>query len=226
MNAETDTGDIRLRLRGSLASAAEALGLPMSPEQTARLLDFVELLRRWNHTYNLTAIRELPEMLTHHVVDCLAAVAPLRRELTGQSSPRILDVGSGAGLPGVVFAVMDSQAHITCVDSVGKKAAFIREVSGSLGLDNLIARHARVESLVDERYDVIVCRAFASLLDFTTRSARLLKDGGCWLALKGKAPADEIAALPRSIEVFHVEHLVVPGVNAERCLVWMRPAVE
>ncbi|HWK84526.1 MAG TPA: 16S rRNA (guanine(527)-N(7))-methyltransferase RsmG [Caldimonas sp.] len=198
----------------------------MTPQQASRLLDFVELLMRWNRTYNLTAIRDLQHMLSHHVVDCLAAVAPLRRKLAGRSSPRALDVGSGGGLPGVVFAVMDPTLHVTCVDSVGKKAAFVQQVSASLGLDNLVARHVRVESLADGRYDVIACRAFASLVDFTGLSARLLKSNGCWLALKGKVPTAEISALPSSVEVFHVEHLVVPGVDGERCLVWMRPAAD
>jgi 16S rRNA (guanine527-N7)-methyltransferase len=223
LKAEPDAGDPRSPLRASLGSAAQALDLPMTPQQASRLLDFVELLMHWNRTYNLTAIRGLQHMLTHHVVDCLAAVAPLRRELEGRSSPRILDVGSGGGLPGVVFAVMDPTLRVTCVDSVGKKAAFVQQASTSLGLDNLVARHARVESLAEGCYDVIACRAFASLVDFTDLSARLLKSEGCWLALKGKVPTAEISALPSSIEVFHVERLVVPGVEGERCLVWMRP---
>jgi 16S rRNA (guanine527-N7)-methyltransferase len=211
-----------LHLEASLADAAKALHLSLSSEQSARLLEFVELLLRWNRTYNLTAVRGGSDMLTHHVVDCLAAVLPLRRMLSGPAPRRILDVGSGGGLPGVVFAVMQGEDAVTCVDSVGKKVAFVRQVAGSLGLGNLDARHARVEAISDRRFDLITARAFASLVDLTRLTAGLLADSGTWMAMKGKTPADEILALPPSVEVFHVEPLSVPGLHADRCLVWMR----
>jgi 16S rRNA (guanine527-N7)-methyltransferase len=210
-----------LQLEASLADAAKALQLPLSAEQSRRLLEFVELLSRWNRTYNLSAVRDKSEMLTHHVVDCLAAVHPLRRQLSALLPRRILDVGSGGGLPGVVFAVMQGEDAVTCVDSVGKKVAFVRQVAGTLGLDNLEARHARVEA-ISGRFDLITARAFASLLDFTRLTAGSLADAGIWMAMKGKRPADEILALPSSVEVFHVEPLSVPDLDAERCLVWMR----
>lgn len=210
-----------LRLEASLAGAAKALQLSLSAEQSGRLVEFVELLSRWNRTYNLTAVRDRSDMLTHHVVDCLAALLPLRRKLSALAPRRILDVGSGGGLPGVVLAVMQGEDRVTCVDSVGKKAAFVRQVAGSLGLDNLDVRHARVEA-ISGRFDLITARAFASLVDFTRLTAGLLADGGIWMAMKGKKPADEILALPPSVEVFHVEPLSVPDLAAERCLVWMR----
>jgi 16S rRNA (guanine527-N7)-methyltransferase len=210
------------RLQAALADAALALRLSLSAEQSARLIEFVELLSRWNRTYNLTAVRDQSDMLTHHVVDCLAAVPPLRRALAAGASHRLLDVGSGGGLPGVVFAVMQGEDAVTCVDSVGKKAAFVRQVASSLALGNLEVRNARVEAMSGEYFEVITSRAFASLADFTRLSAGALAPNGVWMAMKGKRPGDEILALPASVEVFHVEPLSVPALDADRCLVWMR----
>ena len=218
MTADPDPG-VRPALRDTLAAAAATLGLSVSTGQSAQLLDFVELLTRWNRTYNLTAIRDPVNMLTQHVVDCLAVVPALRREGRGG---RILDVGSGGGLPGLVFAVLEPAIDVTCADSVGKKAAFVRQAAAALGLHNLHSEHARVEALKAAPFDLITSRAFATLQTFVTLTAPLLKEGGVWMAMKGKTPAEEIDALPRSVEVFHVEPLRVPGLEAERCLVWMR----
>ena len=204
----------------TLAAAAETLGLQLSPEQTAKLLDYLALLDRWNRTYNLTAVRDVAEMLTQHVVDCLAAVPALRRTLPGPK--RILDVGSGGGLPGVVWAVVDPTLDVTCVDSVGKKTAFIQQAASALGLTNLRAVHARVEKLQAAPFDVVTSRAFASLFDFITWTQALTTPGGVWLAMKGKLPLDEIAELPSGFLAFHVERLQVPGLAAERCLIWIR----
>jgi 16S rRNA (guanine527-N7)-methyltransferase len=134
---------------------------------------------------------------------------------------RLLDVGSGAGLPGVVIAICCPDVLVDCVDTVAKKVAFIRQVAVTLKLSNLRGVHARVESLT-EKYDVISSRAFACLADFTRWSSNALADQGVWLAMKGKHPGDEIAALPQHVGVFHVEQLKVPGLEAERCIVWMR----
>jgi 16S rRNA (guanine527-N7)-methyltransferase len=139
------------------------------------------------------------------------------------SPPRLLDVGSGAGLPGVVIAICCPDVMVDCVDAVAKKAAFVRQAALSLGLPNLRGLHARVESLTDQ-YDVISSRAFASLADFTSWSQGALREGGVWLAMKGKYPVDEIGALPESVMVFHVEQLAVPGLEAERCIVWIKKA--
>lgn len=134
---------------------------------------------------------------------------------------RLLDVGSGGGLPGVVIAVCCPELAVSCVDAVGKKTAFVQQVAGALRLTNLQGLHARVES-VPAPFDVITSRAFASLPDFTRWSAGALAEQGVWMAMKGKYPQDEIQALPPEVEVFHVEHLIVPGLDAERCLIWLR----
>lgn len=225
MNAAPIAAVKRVPAGIALSRAAEALNLPLSPEQEHRLLEYVELLSRWNRTYNLTSIRDPREMLTHHIVDCLAAVAPLRRQLATMAppSPAVLDVGSGGGLPGVVFAITDPGFEVTCVDSVGKKVAFLRQAAASLSLPNLKAKQARVEDLDGaQRYDFVVARAFASLAVLAGGTARLLAANGVWMAMKGKTPDDEVAALPSNVEVFHVERLDVPELDAERCLIWMR----
>ena len=211
---------IRSDLRDTLAAAAETLGLSVSTRQSTQLLAFVELLARWNRTYNLTAIRDPANMLTHHVVDCLSAIPALRREGRGG---RVLDVGSGGGLPGLVWAVMEPEFEVTCVDSVGKKAAFVRQAAAALELGNLHGKHTRVEVLVEAPFDLITARAFATLQTFVTVTAPSMKQEGAWVAMKGKMPSGEIRALPESVEVFHVEPLHVPGLEAERCLIWMRP---
>ena len=205
-----------------LAEGATALGLSLAPAQHAQLLAYLDLLAKWNKVYNLTAVRDPAEMLTHHLLDSLAVIAPLLRHTQGATA-RVLDVGSGGGLPGVVIAICCPEMSVACVDAVAKKAAFVQQAAGVLGLSNLRGVHARVESIT-EPYDVITSRAFATLADFTQWSAGSLGEDGVWMAMKGKHPTDEIAALPPSVAVFHVEQLTVPGLDAERCLIWMRPA--
>jgi 16S rRNA (guanine527-N7)-methyltransferase len=213
----------------AVASLAAESGLAVSTRQATVLRDHLRLLSHWNATYNLTAVREPAAMRTQHLADCLAAVGPVARWVddrpAGAPAMRALDVGSGGGLPGVVLAVMLPALQVHCIDAVAKKAAFVRQVAASLALPNLHAVHGRVEALPrgTAPFDLIVCRAFATLADFTRLSAPVLACGGAWLAMKGRLPDDEIAALPPSIEVFHVEPLRVPGLDAERCLVWMRP---
>jgi 16S rRNA (guanine527-N7)-methyltransferase len=212
--------------RAVLTEGLRVLGLGLSDEQVDHLLDYLALLQKWNKVYNLTAVRDPAEMVTHHLLDSLAAIGPLLRQ-TGGQQVKLLDVGSGGGLPGVVIAITCPQINVTCVDTVGKKAAFIQQAAASLKLPNLRGVHARVESLKAEEgggFDVVCSRAFASLVDFTTWSASALKPGAVWMAMKGKHPSEEIAALPVSVSVFHVEQLVVPGLDAERCIVWLRPA--
>ncbi len=245
---------------GELKSALEAglrdLGLSLSDTQVDQLLAYQDLIAKWNKVYNLTAVRDPQEMLTHHLLDSLAAVPPLLRQTgwrppQGETAPglgedrgpsqsrgsdprsggawglRLLDVGSGGGLPGVVIAITCPNIEVHCVDTVLKKATFIQQVAASLKLPNLRGIHARVESLKAEEgsgYDVVCSRAFASLADFTTWSRAALKPGAVWMAMKGRHPAEELAALPADVSVFHVEPLTVPGLDAERCMVWMRPA--
>jgi len=210
-------------LAEGLSAGIRALGLNLSAEQQQRLLDYMALIQKWTKVYNLTAVRDPAEMLTHHLLDSLTAIAPLTRHTQGQPL-RVLDVGSGGGLPGVVLAICMPELNVTCVDTVAKKAAFIQQVAVSLKLPNLRGLHARVESLT-EPYQVICSRAFASLPDFVTWSRSALADGGVWMAMKGKHPQDEIDALPEDVKVFHVEPLTVPGLDVERCMVWMRPEI-
>ena len=211
-----------------LEQSLPALGLSLDAAQITALLDYLALIGKWTKVYNLTAVRDPDEMLTHHLLDSLAVIAPLQKQLAAMaelgavgSAPRLLDVGSGAGLPGIVIAICCPHITVHCVDTVAKKAAFIQQVAVTLKLPNLRGIHARVESLTD-KYDVVSSRAFASLVDFTTWSVAALAEQGIWMGMKGKHPAEEMAALPSSVEVFHVEQLVVPGLDAERCIVWMR----
>ena len=213
-----------MSMRPELLRGAEALGCALDEAQADRLLGYLDLMARWNKVYNLTALRDPADMLTHHLFDSLSVVAPLQRQLQAlslQGGARLLDVGSGAGLPGVVLAICCPALQVSCVDTVGKKAAFIQQVAVELRLANLRGVHARVETLTGP-FDVVGSRAFASLVDFTSWSQAALAPQGVWMAMKGKHPAEEMAVLPASVEVFHVEQLAVPGLDAERCIVWMR----
>ena len=205
-----------------LLAAAEALGLPLKQAQIEAMGRYLTLLRRWNATYNLTAVRVPQAMLSQHLADCLAAVAALNRRGVLPVGARILDAGSGGGLPGVLIALLHPEWSVTCIDAVGKKVAFVRQVAGTLALANLAAAHARLETWCAGTFDLVTARAFASLADLTRLTEPLLAHGGCWMAMKGQVPAGEIAELPPDIDVFHVEQLNVPGLDAQRCLVWMR----
>lgn len=211
----------------ALQEGLEGLGLAVSVDQQHQLLAYMDLIAKWTKVYNLTAVRDVNEMLTHHLLDSLAVIEPLRREVgrlvlpEGQAGLSLLDVGAGAGLPGVVIAITCPEISVTCVDTVAKKAAFIQQVAAALKLPNLKGMHARVESLTHP-YDVVCSRAFASLIDFTTWSQPALAGHGVWMAMKGKHPEQELAVLPERIKVFHVEQLQVPGLDAERCIIWMR----
>jgi 16S rRNA (guanine527-N7)-methyltransferase len=229
----------------ALQKGLDGLSLSLTETQQSQLLAYMDLIGKWTKVYNLTAVRDANEMLTHHLLDSLAVIAPLRRELAklslpakdlaadyaggegladakhGQNKFTLLDVGAGAGLPGIVIAIVCPEVSVTCVDAVAKKAAFIQQVAATFKLPNLRGLHARVESLAHP-YDVVCSRAFASLLDFTTWSEPALAKHGVWMAMKGKHPEQEMAALPESVKVFHVEQIQVPGLDAERCIVWMR----
>jgi 16S rRNA (guanine527-N7)-methyltransferase len=209
-------------LRADLSAAARQLGLSLSDAQLDQLLAYLGLIQKWNKVYNLTAVREPRAMLTQHLVDSLSLLPALLRHAS-DASLRLMDVGSGGGLPGVVVAICAPQIDVTCVDAVAKKASFIKQVAAELGLKNLHGAHSRVEDLATPPFDLITSRAFASLLDFTTLTRQHLKTDGIWLAMKGQHPADELAALPADLDVFHVEQLQVPGLDAQRCLVWIKP---
>lgn len=229
-----------------LLAADAALGLGLNPAQIEALVDYAALLQRWSRVFNLTALRDEDQVLTLHLSDCLAALPSLRRYAAGRPLG-VLDVGSGAGLPGVVLAIAQPDWRVDCVDAAAKKASFVRQVAAELGLRNLHAWHVRIEDLsVDppetgpaaapaakdrpkalmpdrRRFDLIVARAFASLADFVTRSRPLLAEGGAWVAMKGQPSPAELAELPRDLDLFHVEPIQVPGLDAHRCLVWIRP---
>jgi 16S rRNA (guanine527-N7)-methyltransferase len=208
-------------LAGALSEGLNQLGLALSPAQQQQLLDYLDLLGKWNKIYNLTAVRDPAQMLTQHLLDCLAVVQPLKARLPALQT--VLDVGAGGGLPAVVLAVACPQWQVSAVDTVAKKAAFIQTAAHSLGLPNLRGIHARVEDLT-ESYDLVCSRAFASLADFTSWSAAALKPGGVWMAMKGRVPDEELAALPPGVRVDEVQLLQVPGLEAQRCVVWMRQA--
>lgn len=205
----------------ALIAQAGSLGCELSAEQADRLERYVGLLVKWNQVHNLTAVRDPADMRVQHLLDCLAVVAPLRRQL-GTGSARVLDVGSGAGLPGVVLAVAAPELQVTCVDAVAKKAAFVNQVAAELALKNLRSEHGRIEQLRLLPFDLITSRALGSLRDLVRLTRPLLKPGGVWMAMKGLHPTDEIAELAQAAEVFHVEPLHIPALQGERCLVWMR----
>ena len=210
----------------ALSLGVQALELNLPEAQQRQLLSYMALIQKWNKVYNLTALKTPQEILTHHLLDSLSSISPLLRYLAQSArgvgqEVELLDVGSGGGLPGVVIAICCPNIRVTCVDTVAKKAAFVQQVAASLKLSNLRGLHARVESLTGP-FDVICSRAFASLPDFVNWSASALSEEGVWMAMKGKLPKAEMAALPSFAEVFHVEQLHVPGLQADRCMVWMK----
>ena len=222
-----DSGDSS-RLDGRLEALAPRLGLALTATERERLLAYMALIQRWTKVYNLTSVRNTGEMFTHHLLDCLAVVVPLRTGTgaAGQGALRVLDVGSGAGLPGVILAMLNPTWQVTCVDAVAKKAAFIRQAAAELGLPNLEGVHGRVEGAGTFRkpeFDLITSRAFASIQDFTTLTRPLLAPHGQWAAMKAHLSAEERSDVPADVQMFHVEQLDVPELNEKRCLVWLRP---
>jgi len=213
--------ELQRELSRGLVQGSAQLGVALSELQVDQLTRYLHMMAQWGRVYNLTAILDPQAMLTHHVLDSLAVVPHLDAHLNSAPSPQIIDAGSGAGLPGVVLAVTRPLWQITCVDAVAKKAAFVQQVAATLRVANLTGVHSRAEAL-RLKADVVASRAFASLVDFVACTGHLLKPSGVWLAMKGQEPRGEIEALPSDTEVFHVEPLTVPALQAERCLVWMR----
>lgn len=216
-------------LNGRLERVAPQLGLELSAHDRTQLLDYLSLIQRWTQVYNLTSVRNTSEMFTHHLLDCLAVIQPMRARAAAsneqESALRVLDVGTGAGLPGVVLALLNPTWHVTCIDSVEKKAIFIRQVAAELRLPNLLGIHGRVEgksTFKSPEFDLITSRAFASLKNFTELTKSLLADGGRWAAMKAHLLDEEREELPPDVELFHVEQLKVPELDAARCLVWMK----
>ena len=228
MNDHTNTpSGSAAALAQGLEKGLAALGLQASSTQQNQLLSYLGLIAQWNKVYNLTAIREPAEMLTHHLLDSLAVIPALQSHTHGKPIT-LLDVGAGAGLPGIVIAIMCPEIAVTSIDTVAKKAAFMTQVGGTLKLGNFKAVHSRVEAWPSKGFDIITSRAFASLADFVNWTMFHVKPaeqgGSVWMAMKGKDPHDEIDALPVAVKHQNTEPLHVPGLDAERCLVWLAPA--
>ena len=203
-----------------IGAGAAGLGVALDEAQCEKLAAYARLLARWNATHNLTAIRGGEEMLSRHLLDSLSVVPHFAR-VTGGAAASALDVGSGGGLPGLVLAVALPQSRFTLVDAVQKKCAFLTQARLELGLGNVEVVHARVEAMRGPLFDVIVSRALATLAQFVGWTRHLLAPGGCWLAMKGRSPADELAALPPDVRA-SVVPLSVPGLDEERHLIEMR----
>lgn len=206
----------REELLRMLTEGVRPLQLDLSDKQLTQLMDYLALLAKWNTVYNLTALRDLKQMVTHHLLDSLAVVPAFA------GAKNVLDVGAGGGLPGIVLAIARPNMRVSLVDTVHKKTAFLTQVKAELGLANVSVYTGRVEQLkVPQKFDVITSRAFAELNDFVTWSGHLLEEGGRFIALKGVMPKDEIARLPAGWKVGKVESLTVPGLDAERHLVFI-----
>lgn len=196
----------------ALLNGAKQLGLELTESQCEQLLAYHALMIKWNKAYNLTAIRDPREMISRHIVDSLAILPFIK----GQ---RIIDVGTGAGLPGVVLAIMFPEKELVLLDSNGKKTRFLVQVKAQLGLDNMQVENCRVESYEPgQGFDIVTSRAFASLQDMLTWTGQLVSRDGCFLAMKGLNPLDEIEAMPAGFEVTATHQLDVPGSDGERHL--------
>ena len=208
----------RESLRQRLCAGVSELQLALDDAAIGQLLDYVELLQRWNAAYNLTAVRDPAEMVTRHLLDSLAILPHVH-------GATLADLGRGAGLPGIPLAIAAPEREILLVDSNGKKARFLREAVRKLGLTHTRVAESRVEN-VEGTFECITARAFASLGEMLARGGHLLAPEGRWLALKGRYPEDELAALPEGFRVEEIVALRVPGLDAERHLVVLRRAVD
>jgi len=205
----------------TLEEGARALDLRLSGEQFARLRGYVDLLAKWNRTYNLTAIREPERMITHHVLDALAILPHLKRF----AGARVLDVGSGGGVPGIPLAIAQPEWRVTLLDSNSKKTTFLTQAVIELALPNVDVTTARVEAFASAvAYDLVVSRAFSDLADFATSSARHVARGGVLAAMKGVHPDEELAQLPAGFRVLAAPAIDVPGLDAARHLILIEPS--
>ena len=198
-----------------LEEGIAALGIALPDATVSKLSAYLSLLAKWNKTYNLTAVRKQEEMVTHHLLDCLAVLPIVRNSALAGRHFRLVDVGSGAGLPGLVLALACPEWSVTSIEAVEKKAAFQRQVKIELGMANVEVHGGRVEECVGQRFSATISRAFASLADFIGAAGHL---SDCLWAMKGVYPADEVAALPAGWRIDAVHPLCVPGLAAERCL--------
>jgi len=204
------------QLQQLLNNGVATLQLNLSDQQCNQLLFYLALLTKWNAVYNLTSVRDPVDMVRHHLLDALAAVPAFSRANT------ILDVGSGGGVPGLVLAIAYPDKQLTLIDTVNKKTAFLTQVKTEMGLKNVVVYTGRVEQLkVVELFDVITSRAFSDLANFIKWAGHLLAPGGQMIALKGQLPEHEIERLPPGWEVKKIQPLRVPGLDAQRHLLWL-----
>ena len=207
----------------ALRTGIDVLRLAIDRGAQDKLLAYITLLDKWNHTHNLTAIRDRGQMITHHLLDSLAVVP----HLPARAGLRVADVGSGGGLPGVPLAIARPTWHVTLIDSNRKKTAFLNQAAIELPLSNVEVVAARVEHfLPSRRFDVVLSRAYSTLGTFVRQSEHLLAPDGQWVAMKGSIPDDELAALPAEVRVEATLELHVPGVEGERRLVIMKAATQ
>ncbi|MFZ6655036.1 16S rRNA (guanine(527)-N(7))-methyltransferase RsmG [Undibacterium sp. TJN19] len=204
-------------LKPVLKSGIEELGLDISDAQLEQMLAYLTLLSKWNSVYNLTAIRDPKEMVKQHLLDSLSA-APAFKE-----AKNVLDVGAGGGLPGMMLAITYPQLKVAMIDTVSKKTAFLNQAKTELGLKNVTVHTGRVEALqVKDKFDVITSRAFSDLSNFINWSGHLLAEDGQFIAMKGVAPNQEIDSMPAGWQVEKLQPLTVPGLQAERHLVFIK----
>ena len=200
--------------QSALSSGLAEMGVALPAAAQKKLLDFRTLLLKWNKTYNLTALRDPAQAISHHLLDSLVILPHI-------TDGNLLDVGSGGGLPGIPLAIAYPELSVTMVDTVQKKATFLQQAAIELALPNVTVHHARVETMTGQ-YSQISSRAFAELGLFVSLTRHLLMPGGRWLAMKGVNPAAEISALPADIVVEAVIPLTVPGLDAERHLIILK----
>ncbi|WP_020654326.1 16S rRNA (guanine(527)-N(7))-methyltransferase RsmG [Massilia niastensis] len=209
----------RAQLSQVLADGITDMQLDISAAQQGQLMDYLALLNKWNGVYNLTSLRDPMQMVTHHLLDSLAAVPAFA------GARNVLDVGAGGGLPGIVLAICRPDMKVSMIDTVHKKTAFLTQVKAELGLANVTVYTMKVQDLaVSDKFDVITSRAFADLSDFVNWSGHLLADGGRYIALKGVAPSEERERIPPDWKVTDLQPLQVPRLGAERHLVFIERA--
>jgi len=205
----------REKLSAVLNDGIDAMDLPLWAAQREQLMDYLALMAKWNGVYNLTSLRDPMQMVTHHLLDSLAAVSAF------EGAKNVLDVGAGGGLPGIVLAIARPDMQVSLIDTVHKKTAFLTQVKAELGLKNVTVYTMKVQDLKAGPFDVITSRAFADLSDFVNWSGHLLQEGGRFIALKGTAPADEQERLPGEWKVRELRPIKVPKMEAERHLVFI-----
>jgi 16S rRNA (guanine527-N7)-methyltransferase len=209
-----------VKLDQQLQGGLSVLGLDLSPEIRARLIGFLRLLEKWNRSYNLTAVRELEQMVPRHLLDSLVVLPYLR-------GPDILDIGTGAGLPGIPLALVRPDLRFTLLDSNAKKLRFVRQAVQELALKNVEIVEGRVENFhPPKKFATLIARAFASIPDMLAACGHLMAPGTRLLAMKGMFPQEELAAVPGRYQVAEVKALNIPGLDAARHLVILTPRQE